>query len=279
MTDEPRQRPRAEAPGFRIGPFVWVNELGTSGADDPWAHRKGEPRTFTLLWAIYLMVGALLTIFAVRSLSGAGVRQWTYGCQSMVLLVFVGLCVLWPATRLSQLSPERPRKATLTDLLIMLIPVQAVVWPMPLLTGWTWVVNAGLALTIAGWGLLVGAIVTRGCASGRTYVRTWAMAIIIALVSLGPIVSVFFGSMVLPSGARLPGWWALVSPLTLGHSLTTTPLNLTPSMTSAEWAAGWVPLAVGGLAWLWMSRRPDGAQSVVRERPRERAVVKPRGER
>ncbi|GAB4516530.1 MAG: hypothetical protein Tsb0013_21080 [Phycisphaerales bacterium] len=242
---------------MRIGPFIWVSELGRTGADDPWAHRKGEPRTYTLLWAIYLMVGALLTIFAVRTLSGAGVRQWTYGCQSMMLLVFVGVCVLWPATRLSQLSPERPRHATIMDLLIMLIPVQAVVWPMPLLTGWTWAVTGGLVLAVAGWGVLVGALIARGCASMRSYVRTWVMASILGMVSLGPLVSVVFDSVLVSGGVTLPGWWALVSPLTVSHALTTTPLNLTPRMTGGEWAAGWVPMALGVLVWLWLSRRPD----------------------
>ncbi|MEM1422822.1 MAG: hypothetical protein AAGH64_02350 [Planctomycetota bacterium] len=252
----PARKP--DVPGLRIGPFVWVNELGRTGADDPWAHRKGEPRTFTLLWAIYLMVAALLTIFAVPTLSGAGVRQWTYGCQTMMLLVFVGVCVLWPATRLSQLSPERPRRATLVDLSIMLIPVQAVVWPMPLLTGWTWIVTLGLVLAVAGWGVLIGAVLARGCASVRSYARTWAMGAVLALVAMGPLVSVVFDSSLVSRGASLPGWWALVSPLTLSHAMTTTPMNLTPSMSGAEWAAGWAPLAVGCVLWMWLARRPDG---------------------
>jgi hypothetical protein len=246
-----------KAPGLRIGPFVWVNEFASTGRDDPWAHRKGEPRTFTLLWAVYLMVGALLTIFSMRSLSGTGVRQWTYGCQSMVLLLFVGLCVLWPATRLSQTPPARPRRAMLTDLLIMLIPVQAVVWPMPLLTGWTWVVNLGLVLAIVGWGVLIGAVTARGCASMRSYVRTWTMAIALLLTSAGPLVSVALDWLVLPRGVQLPDWWSLTSPLTLGFAMTDTPLNLTPTMSGAEWAAGWVPLSVGLAAWLWFARRPD----------------------
>ena len=252
----------AAPPGLRIGPFTWVNGFNTTGDDDPWAHRKGEPRTFTLLWAIYLMVWALLTIFAVRSSSGTSVRQWTYGCQTMVLLVFVGVCVLWPVTRLSQLPAERPRKAALVDLLIMLIPVQAVLWPMPLLTGWTWWVTGGLVLCVTGWGVLTGAILARGCASSRTYVRTWAMALLIGLVSFGPIVAVLFDSVVLPGGVRLPSWWSLVSPLTVGHALTTTPWNLTPSMSGVEWAGGWVPLLVGFAVWMWLSRRPDGVYGV-----------------
>lgn len=255
--DQPATPEREKVPGLRLGPFVWVNEFSSTGKDDPWAHRKGEPRTFTLLWAVYLMVGALVTIFSAHSLSGTGVRQWTYGCQSMVLLVFVGLCVLWPATRLSQTPPARPRRATLTDLMIMLIPVQAVVWPMPLLTGWTWSVTLGLVLTIAGWGVLMGAVTARGCASMRSYVRTWAMAVALGMTAAGPIVSVLFGWMALPSGVRLPDWWGLTSPLTLGFAMTHTPLNLTPTMTGGEWAAGWVPLVLGVLLWLYQARRPD----------------------
>lgn len=251
---------REEKPGVRIGPFVWVGELGVSGASDPWAHRKGEPRTFTLLWAIYLMAGALMTIFAVRSASGAGIRQWTYGCRAMVIVVVVGVCILWPMVRLSQASPERPRKSTLIDLMILLVPIQAVVWPMPLLSGWTWIVTVGIVLMLFGWGLLIGGLVARGCASSTSFVRTWTMASILGLVCAGPVLSFFVDWMAMPAGTRLPEWWGLTSPLTATHALTTTPMNLMPTMDPLEWAAGWLPLVAGLLYWAWLSRRPDAAR-------------------
>ena len=45
--------------------MVWVPEWKSRGKADPWAHRKGEPRPLALLWTIYIMVSAAVTIFGL----------------------------------------------------------------------------------------------------------------------------------------------------------------------------------------------------------------------
>ncbi len=256
----------AEQPqvGTRIGPMVWVPEIASRGPDDPWAHRKGEPRLFALYWAIYLMGAALLTIFAVRSATGPTIDQWVYGCRAMMLVTVVGVCVLWPLTRLSQVGPERPRRATLMDLLVLLLPAQVVLWPMPVLTGWTWAVTGGLALLLTGWALLIGVLVSWGTARHSSGARLGAMAWVLALLMIAPGAMIVVERFITPTAWALPQWWGLGSPFTASYMLTSeTTGNLRPRMTGVEWASGLAPLGVGALGWLLLSRRPDGPASAT----------------
>ena len=234
------QRRDPSKPGYRLGPFVLVPEFRTS-AEDPWAHRKGEPRIMALLWAMYLMGGALMTIFAVRSLGAPTPDRYSYACRAMVIIVAIGATVLWPMTRLSQVAPRRPVRATLLDLVAILAPVQAVIWPMELLTDWGRDVVAGLSLMVASWVALVGVIVARGCVARSGLVRAALMLLVVVLVGGAPMCSLALDAI---GGATLPAWWAMLSPVTATLEMTASPGNQTVSMTAWEWIGGAAPLAV-----------------------------------
>ena len=240
MTPAAEKRGERSKPGYRFGPFTIVPEL-LSGKDDPWAHRKGEPRVLVLLWAMYLMGGALTTIFAVRSVGAPAAGRYEYGCRAMVVIVVCGLSVLWPMTRLSQMPPERPLRAMLIDLVALLAPVQAVVWPMPLLTTWTLGIAAGLNLMIASWGLLAGVLVAHGSASRSMATRTLLMMGAVFLAGAAPALALFIGSAGSPS---MPGWWEMLSPITATLALTEAPGNQTPQMSGLEWILAGAPLLV-----------------------------------
>lgn len=256
MTPAAEKRGDRSKPGYRFGPFIIVPELRT-GKDDPWAHRKGEPRVLVLLWAMYLMGAALMTIFAVRSLGAPAAGRYEYGCRAMVILVVCGLGVLWPMVRLSQVPPAHPVRAMLVDLCAMLAPVQAVVWPMPLLTTWTLPVAGGLNLMIASWALLAGVLLAFGSASRSMATRTLLMLVAVAFVGAAPGLALYLGSAGSPP---MPGWWEMLSPITATLALTAAPGNQTPQMTGLDWVWAAAPMVVALVALVLLRPTPVGAR-------------------
>jgi hypothetical protein len=238
-------RPRGDSrPGVRIGPMVFVPEFSTS-PNDPWAHRKGEPRLFTLVWSIYLLIGAMGTIFATRTIGPPTPAAYRIGCLAMVTVVAVGGTILWPVVRLSQRSPTRPARAALVDLVVILLPVQSVVWPMPMLTRWPWDVTAAIALMVTGWIVLIGGVVAHATARPAGFLRVAVMAAICVVIFGGPALGV--------AGAAR-GWWTpragvLASPVTGPWALADTPPNLRPRMSVPEWAWTGAPWVAGAAVW------------------------------
>ena len=249
-SDQPPGRRRE----YRFGPVVFVPEFGSS-ADDPWAHRKGEPRLFTLLWAIYLLIAAMGTIFATRTIGPPTPTSYRIGCLSMLSVVAIGGVVLWPAVRLSQRSPEHPFRAVGADLAVILLPTQTVVWPMPLLTHWPWDTTAAMALSLTAWVLAIGGVVARTVRRGPGAAR--------GLVMLGICVAAFAGPALGLLGAAR-GMWSprpglLASPLTASWALAETPANLAPVMTPIEWWAVLAPALAAAVIWVGALHRPRPA--------------------
>lgn len=253
-TTEDAQRPErdvqlennAGASTVRIGPVVFVPEFRTTPGYDPWAHRKGEPRILALFWAVFLMGGAMLTIFGARSIGIATNAQYQYGCIAMCLLAGVGIAVLWPMVRLSQRPPIRPTRAALQDFVALMIPLQAVIWPMPLLTAWAYEVIAAIMLSLVSWGVLSCGAIAWGTGSHSGAVRTLWMGLVLMLVGLGPVIWLLNAGL---PGPALPEWWAVTSILTTPTSLVSSPGNLTARVTASEWVVLSIP-GIGGLGLL-----------------------------
>lgn len=224
--------------------MVFVPELTTSPSD-PWAHRKGEPRLFTLLWAIYLMIGAMATIFATRTIGAPTPATYRAGCLAMITVVAAGATILWPLTRLSQRSPTNALRALGVDLVVILLPIQAVILPMPLLTRWPWEVNLAMSAAVSSWALLIAGVIAWGIARPPGMGRAALMALICALAVGGP------GLALLGPGSRPPRMHTamLLSPLTANWALTDAPPNLKPAMSPQEWAMVAAPLAPAAVLW------------------------------
>lgn len=248
--------------------MTWVPEL-TVRRGDPWAHRKGEPRPLALLWAVYLMGAALLTIFTVRSLGVPSTWQFVAACRGMIVMVALGLVVLWPTVRLSQEFPVRRWRSIGGDLLVLLLPIQAALWPMPLLTHWPASVMAGLTATVMSWALLVAALL--GVAYARPDVERGdgiagaASGLRRALCSLSCVLLVVaapaIGVLLRAASIEAPAWLGMLSPVTSAYALTRAPAGLAPRMNEAEWffvalpsAAAVIVVAVDAM---W-TRRPVG---------------------
>ncbi len=213
---------------------------------DPWAHRRGEPRTLVLLWTVYLFVGGLITVFSVRMLGPMQAGLFRPTTRMFLALAAVGLTVLWPMVRLSQESPRRPLRATLMDAAALLLPTQAVIWPTKLLTRWDWDIVAGVSLLLISWTALVSAIVAMGVSRRPGPARTWWMLLCLVFVAGAPV---YLMLQALTGAVPRSELW-LGSPLTALFLLTDAPSGLTPRMTADEWVAVFAPLFAGAALWL-----------------------------
>ncbi len=235
---------------------TWVPEWSVRGADDPWAHRKGEPRVFALLWCMYLMAAALLTLFAVRSVGPASAEQYRYGGLAMLALSAFGAVGVAPLVRLSQSPPEKPVRAAIIDWLIVITPLNAVVWPMPALTRWPFEVTAALLLMLAAWSFAAAGVVAWGASPARGALGRVIAAGVCLMFLFGAPVMWF----VLARGTggeappMSPGVWGFGSPLTAGLAIVNAPSGLTPVMSRAEWWMCALPAGLG-VPWIFAARR------------------------
>ena len=230
-------------PGLSLGPMTFVPEVRVTGRNDPWAHRKGEPRVFALLWAVYLLAAATITVFSVRALGYPRASQFVFAGLSMLTLSMIGIMVLWPALRLSQVRPRAPTVAALLDLAVVLLPVHAIVWPLSMLTGWTWPVTLGLLLVVSGWGSVAGGVLalTLHQRNGAWSARLLAMLLLLVLCLAAPA----FRVLTVQAGRPVQATIDLLSPLSALWSVGLAPEGVQPKMDRAEWLAGAVPLAAG----------------------------------
>ena len=241
-------RAARERAGYRIGPVVFVPAIRRV-ADDPWAHRKGEPRLFALLWAVYLMAGSLLTIFAGRGIGSSSARQLEFASLGFLTIAGFGAAVLFPMVRLSQASPERVVRSLMVDWLVVCAPLVVVVPWLPLLTRWPFEVSLAATAQVCGWALagagLAGvglALCSRRGGVGGGAARAWAMAAVVLMVGGGPMADAAWHAV---DASGLPRWWSLSSPLTGPWVLSASEAeNLLPLVRGWDWLIVFVP-------WLW----------------------------
>jgi len=191
-----------------------------SGHQD-WSHRRGEPRTFTLLWMLYLM-GATMLMFAsmarAYSISPDITRP---AARSMLMVVVLGFAVLWPMVRLSQSHTiKKTIRFVLRDTVVLFIPMQAVIWPqtMSILAGWPISVVAAISALSLAWICILAGVLALATASiernhGGELIRVSWMLIVIVIVFAAPVVGGLtgLGSEVGVDRPRV-GW--MLSPIT-----------------------------------------------------------------
>ncbi len=189
-----------------------------------WAHRRGEPRTFALLWTLYLMLSTLVMFASLSASPSVTPEVYRPAARVLLVSVMIGITLLWPMTRLSQLGPsKRPIASVLKDLVVVLLPVQALVWPhaLGMLSGWPLSVVAALALSMGAWALVTGgvlgiALATMRPESGAGVRGAW-MAVFVVLSVGAPVWFLVAGGYDIVEGgaaslAPAPG--RMLSPLT-----------------------------------------------------------------
>lgn len=247
------------APKRHRRPVEWLKSefaIVRGSQADKWAHRRGEPRNFAFLWAIYLMLGSIIALGVV--LAGGIVTLDAYQplSRGLVVTLAVGVMIFWPLIRLSQIAPpEGSRTAAMKDLAIVLIPLQAVIWPQMVLARWTPNIVLATSMAMIAWGVLVAGLIALGTRSNQTWRSAW-MATIVCLVIGGAAISMLAGqvlpdllrpihpdaapALVLASGAGLvadisadrswSGSWALAMP--------------------EHWRAIWCTFGAGLVVWI-----------------------------
>jgi len=168
-----------------------------------WDHRRGEPRTFALAWTVFLMLATLVMFASMSAALVVTADLYRPATRALILTITAGIVLLWPMVRLSQARPYGSAlPAAARDILIVLIPVQALIWPqtLPMLGGWSFEVCGAIAATQAAWAIIISGLIalalTLDPAKGRVgSARGFWMLLIAVLVVGVPIVELVFGSI------------------------------------------------------------------------------------
>jgi hypothetical protein len=229
-------------------------------------------RGLVLMWCLWLLGSWSLTM---------GVKPVLPNIRYMVLSAAIGFLVLWPLLRLSQQvvrlrygvnEPDAGGPAVLraepvgrgasagtifADWLSLLAVFQAVLWPLPLTTGWSIQQALWLDAAMAAWSLLVAAIVALGCAADSPVRRTIAMVLVLALLVGEPVVMAVMNLHAERGGGVT--WLMRVSPLQAIWEMTSAPIDWRPQ----RWAERVIAVACAavvawGIVGVMRRRNTDG---------------------
>lgn len=200
---------------------------------DPWAHRRGEPRVFAFFWTLFLFIATGLTFMAAVSLGGTSADVMRPATRALLAVTIAGIVLLWPMVRLSQLADAHPISGVLQDLVVVLIPAQAIIWPQWLgwLGRWPLDVVAAVAALFAAWGFLTGGLLALAqvchhrAQAGYGMWSPWRWMLGFAgLAVVGAAFALATGAAPLTGGdlhqPAFRGTWML-SPMTAAYELTT----------------------------------------------------------
>ncbi len=146
------------------------------------------PRGLIFLASIWLITSWMITI-GIRAPVLPSSSSYTPGVRLMLLCVATGVMIGWPLLRLSESRPMYPIRRTLLDMMVLLGLVQVVVWPLRLVTTWTPIRTAAIDATLAGWTILIGAIVAGAIVTTGRGPRALAMLACIVICLGGPAVA------------------------------------------------------------------------------------------
>jgi hypothetical protein len=214
-----------ETPGEAAAPSTRQREI------DPWAHRRAEPRLFAFLWTLYLFVTVLGSLLWLTRSGVLAASAYGPAARIMLIVIASGATILWPMVRLSQIAPrEHPLGAAFGDLVVVVMPMQVVVWPLSFLANWPIHVVALLATMLLVWPALTGGLIAvsfaqcarRGAPTLLPIVRIGWMALCIATVCAGPLVVVLTA---VGEHIDISSWAWKLSPFTFVFLLTGTGLR------------------------------------------------------
>ncbi len=147
-----------------------LQRAASTPAPDPWAHRRGEPRLFAVLWVMYVMAAMIGSVQWVYGATDVTQESYSPAARIMLIVIAVGACVLWPMVRLSQ---SRPRGSVLgavaLDSWVVLVPVLMVVWPMIYMAGWPLEVVIALSALVLVWVVLAAGVLANALIADRSF--------------------------------------------------------------------------------------------------------------
>lgn len=227
--------PRESEAGDAASPTLIVVST-TRRAADPWAHRRGEPRVFALLWTVFLFVGTSIVFYGAMSGPSISPELMRPAARLLLILMALGIGVLWPMVRLSQAPDAHPLSGALKDLLVIMIPAQSLIWPQALWWLARWPVDTVLAVAcaLAAWGLLIGGLIAAslsgsakpggpeaGTADRPLRLAAWMLVFTLLTIG-GPLAALFGGAGAAHSGGSAAGD---VEPVTFDALLMLSPVG------------------------------------------------------
>ncbi len=237
---------------------------------DRWAHRRVEPRGLALAWTLYLLAATIASFGPAAALGVLDPLSGRYAARVLLVLVATGIGLLWPMMRLCQeWSARGGVYAAGQDLTVMVIPTQAVVWPLVFLAMWPVGVVGVVSCVLLAWTVLFGGLLAMalgpGCrteqeASGGAGMRLGWLVVFMVVLFAGPVCSAFVPGA-LP-GSSAERWRAMYSPLTAVLDIATERFasGQAAQALPEHWAGCGVALVVGVGLWLAAGAYHGGAE-------------------
>lgn len=245
-------------------PVEQVNKR--KGKPDRWAHRRGEPRVFAFMWTLYLLAATLLGFGSLGAVGAIHASTYRTVARIILVTVSVGIVVVWPMTRLSQVKPARNGvRLAWADFVVVVLTIQAVVVPQVFLPfGWSKSIVIAISLILSAWifavaGLLAVALrpgSRRAAQSPPVHGWLWMLVIILLTFAIpaGLLVSTSSGTA---AGTRsgtsneIRRAW-LASPVTGVYELTRRRphTSIAPVLDRNDWIVIGSPAAIGAVFWL-----------------------------
>lgn len=218
-----------------------------------WSHRRGEPRIFAFCWTVYLLFATVAAFWSVGAPGSHDPLALRPAARAVLAAITVGIVLLWPMTRLSQERPSqrvgRVARVVAQDLVVLLVPAQAIIWPQIAMAAWPVSVVGALAASLSAWALLLGALLTVAlvCSGDR---RGWWMLVFVVIGGLGPLIALG------PAGGLAHGndsfdWWWMTSPMTTGFEIARDRpwTGAAAAVTGGHWRAIGLVGALGAVGW------------------------------
>lgn len=151
---------------------------------DDVSNRAVVTREVLLAWCAWLLISWVTNL-------GTGAPE--PAARGMLQSIMLGLGLIWPAWRLSQGYHPAPGRQLLTDLILLLLLAQIVLWPLRLLI--TWPIEQVLMIdaVLLIWGAAAGVCTWLGRRGTASFRRVAAMTASILLLTAGWLITAALG--------------------------------------------------------------------------------------
>jgi len=159
----------------------------TAPLQDPWAHRRTEPRAFAAFWLAYLVATFGVSAGSAGGLGLVAFDVYRQVARTSLVLASIGVGVLWPLIRLSQARPERIGRSALADLIVVVLPLGVVSLSQSLgwLADWPLAVTLRVWVAFGAWAVWIAVLIA--VAQSRGWPPWFAMAVCLCLSFGGAI--------------------------------------------------------------------------------------------
>lgn len=233
---------------------------------DRWAHRRGEPRVFAFLWTLFLLGATLLGFGSLGAIGMIDADTYRAVARIILVSVAVGVVIVWPMTRLSQVTPVRHgTRAAFIDFIVIALPLQAVVLPQVFLPfGWNWMIVVALSAILIAWTFAIAGVLAIAFTHGGSRAvrspptRGWLWMLVIVVAAFGVPAGLLISTTIRTGTGQGSGasngirrLW-LASPVTGVYELTRRRpyTSIAPTLDRNDWIVIGSPAAIGSVFWL-----------------------------